>query len=35
MSRQYRFALALCCGLLSLLLRVAPAAEFTQARAAV
>jgi len=35
MSRQYRFALALCCGLLSLLLRVAPAAAFTQARAAV
>ena len=35
MSHRYRSALALCCGLLSLLIRVAPAADFTPARVAV
>ena len=35
MPYRYRFALALCCGLLSLLLRVAPAAKFHPARIAV
>ena len=35
MPHRYRSALALCCGLLSLLLSVAPAAEFTSARVAV
>src|SRR3989454_1507104 len=35
MPHRYHAALALCCGLLSLLLRVAPATEFTPARVAV
>ena len=35
MSHQSRFTLALCCGLLMLLLRMAPAAEFTPARVTV
>jgi len=35
MPSRYRFALVLCCGLLSLLSSVAPAADFTTARVAV
>src|SRR2546426_5941463 len=35
MPHRYHAALALCCGLLSLLLRVAPATEFTPARVTV
>jgi hypothetical protein len=35
MPSRYRFALVLCCGLLSLLSRVAPAADVTTARVAV
>jgi phosphatidylserine/phosphatidylglycerophosphate/cardiolipin synthase-like enzyme len=35
MPHRYRSALALCCGLLSLLIHVVPAAEFTPAHVAV
>jgi hypothetical protein len=35
MPHRYRSAVALCCGLLSLLFRMAPAADFTPARIAV